>query len=238
MEWQDEGFILHTQALGEHKKVVTLFTQTHGRYSGVFCGSKKTRSWFQCGGKVKAGWRARLDNHLGHWTFEPLSGNTAFLLDSPGPLAALVSAAALCQMALPERHAYPALYERFDALLQDLHSPFWLRSYIFFELSLLGELGYGLNLLTCAVTGVTTDLCAVSPRTGRAVCKDIAQPYLNRLLPLPRFIGEENTDIVPEKKEMLDALHLTGHFLTRNLLGRPLPPARERLKQYVDHSTS
>ncbi len=238
MEWQDEGFILHTQALGEHKKVVSLFTKTHGRYSGLFSGGKKIRSCLQCGGKVKAGWRARLDNHLGHWTFEPLSGNTAFLLDAPGPLAALVSAAAICQLALPERHAYPALYERFDALLKDLHSPFWLRSYIFFELSLLTELGYGLNLTTCAVTGVTTDLFAVSPRTGRAVCKEIAMPYLDRLLPLPQFTWQDNTESMPEKKEMLEALHLTGYFLTRNLLGRSLPPARERLKNQVDRFTS
>ncbi|MBI2707558.1 MAG: DNA repair protein RecO [Proteobacteria bacterium] len=231
MEWQDEGIILHTQTLGERKQIVSLFTQSHGRCSGVFCGSSKTKPWIQCGGKMKARWGARLENHIGYWTFEPLSTNTAFLLDAPGPLAALVSAASLCQVALPERNAYPHLYEKFEMLLKDLTSPHWAQSYVFFELVLLEELGYGLSLTTCAVTGTTTGLVAVSPRTGHAVCDAIAKPYQGRLLPLPPFICEKNRETQLDHQEILDALHLTGYFLERNLLGRPLPPARTRLVQ-------
>ncbi len=231
MEWQDEGIILHTQALGERKQVVSLFTAAHGRCAGVLHVSHKNKGWIQCGGKVNARWGARLENHIGYWTLELLEPNTAFLLDAPGPLAALLSAASLCQVALPERNAYPQLYERFEALIKDLISPAWARSYVFFELILLEELGYGLDLKSCAVTGSTTDLSAVSPRTGRAVCKKVAKPYQERLLPLPIFVCQENKATTPEDKEILDALTLSGYFLERYLLGRTQPPARTRLLQ-------
>jgi DNA repair protein RecO (recombination protein O) len=231
MEWQDEGIILHTQTLGERKQIVSLFTLSHGRCAGVLSVSQKNKGWVQCGGKVKARWGARLENHIGYWTLESLKANAAFLLDEPGPLAALLSAACLCQVALPERQVYPYLYERFEALLKDLMSPHWARSYVFFELTLLSELGYGLDFETCAVTGVTTDLVAISPRTGRAVCTDVAALYQGRLLPLPPFICQENSEVTVRDQEILDGLHLTGYFLERYLLGRALPSARVRLYQ-------
>jgi DNA repair protein RecO (recombination protein O) len=232
MEWQDEGIILHTQTLGERKQVVSLFTSSHGRCAGVFWFSHKNKGWVQCGGKVKARWGARLENHIGYWTFEPLTTNIALLFDAPGPLAALLSATTLCQVALPERNAYPHLYEMFNVLLKDIVTPYWARSYAFFELTLLEELGYGLDIKTCAVTGSTTHLVAVSPRTGRAVCQTIAHPYRDKLLPLPYFICQGNKEIIPEDEEILDALHLTGYFLERYLLGRTLPSARLRLLQH------
>lgn len=231
MEWEDEGIILHIQTLGERKQVVSLFTRSHGRCTGVFRSSLKTKAWLQCGGKMKVRWGARLENHIGYWTFDPLSTSTAFLLDEPGPLATLLSATSLCQLALPERNPYLHLYEKFEACLQDLTSPYWASSYIFFELSLLEELGYGLSLGQCAVTGVTTNLVAVSPRTGNAVCESIAAPYQARLLPLPLFVSRKSIKTQPDHQEILDALQLTGYFLERNLLGRPLPPARTRLVQ-------
>ncbi len=231
MKWQDEGIILHTQALGERKQVATLFTAAHGRCAGVLYVSQKNKGWVQCGDKVNASWGARLENHIGYWTLEPLHANTAFLLDAPGPLAALLSVASLCQVALPERHSYPHLYQRLDALIRDLVTPYWARSYVFFELSLLEELGYGLDLKTCAVTGSAIDLIAVSPRTGRAVCEDVAKPYQDKLLSLPAFICQENSEKMPEDKEILDALTLSGYFLERYLLGRALPSARGRLIQ-------
>lgn len=231
MEWQDEGIILHTQSLGERKQIISLFTLAHGRCAGVFSGTQKSKGWVQCGGKVKARWWARLENHIGYWALESLGSNTAYLLDSPGPLGALSSAAVLCQMALPERQAYPHLYEQFQSLSRDLILPNWARSYIFFELALLSELGYGLDLEVCAVTGSPSDLVAVSPRTGRVVCGDVAKQYEGRLLPLPPFICKENKETVLDDQEILDGLRLTGYFLERYVLGRTLPAARMRLLQ-------
>ena len=231
MEWQDEGIILHTQPLGERKQIISLFTLAHGRSAGVFSPTKKSKGWIQCGSKVKARWWARLDSHIGYWNLESLGSNMAYLLDTAGPLGALVSAATLCHMALPERQRYPHLYEQFHTLLQNFISPHWMTSYIFFELTLLKEMGYGLDLETCAVTGVQSDLVAVSPRTGRSVCKDIAKRYEGRLLPLPSFIYEGNKEIPQNNEEILDALRLSGYFLERYVLGRTLPAARMRLLQ-------
>ena len=235
MEWQDEGIILHMHKLGESKTIVSLFTLAHGRCGGVLNVSRKNKAWIQCGGKVKARWGARLETHIGYWSLEPLQVNLAFLLDAPGPLAALLSATALCQLALPERHAYSQLYSKFLSFLDSLTTKHWAWAYIHFECALLEELGYGLDLTTCAVTGKKTDLVAVSPRTGRAVCESAAKPYQDKLLILPPLLREKNGKKIPEDKETLDSLHLTGYFLERHLLGRALPPARERLLQrFVD----
>lgn len=228
MEWHDEGIILQTQNLGERKQVISLFTLSHGRSAGVFSSTQKSKGWVQCGAKVKARWGARLENHIGYWNLEPMGSHTAHLLDSPGPLSALLSASTLCQIALPERQTYPHLYEQFQHLLNMLTSTAWAQAYAFFELTLLREMGYGLDLAACAVTGSTTDLTAVSPRTGRAVCENVAKPYEGRLLPLPPFLYKET---VPNGKEILDALRLTGYFLERYVLGRTLPAARMRLLQ-------
>ncbi len=234
MEWADEGFILHTQTLGERKQVVSLFTQTHGKCSGVFHLSQKNKGWLQCGSKVNARWNARLENHLGTWKLEPLHSHGAFLLDNFGPLSALLSLTSLCHLVLPERHAYTQLYSQFECLLRDLATPHWAHSYVHFELSLLEELGYGLTLQSCAVTGATQQLVAVSPRTGRAVCEEVAQPFQGKLLPLPSFIGKNDTNMLPEDQEILDALRLTGYFLERHLLGRDLSAARIRLLGQFD----
>ena len=236
MEWQDEGIILHTQSLGERKQIISLLTLAHGRSAGVFSPTKKSKGWVQCGGKVNARWWARLESHIGYWNLESLGSNMAYLLDSPGPLGALVSAAILCHIALPERQSYPHLYEQFQTLLQDLTSSHWMTSYVFFELTLLKEMGYGLDLRTCAVTGASSGLVAVSPRTGRAVCQDVAKLYEGRLLPLPAFIDEGNKEIPQNNEEILDALRLTGYFLERYVLGRTLPSARMRLLQQFDYT--
>lgn len=228
MEWQDEGIILHTQPFGENSQIVSLFTPTQGRWAGIFRGTQKSKHWLQCGNKVKARWGARLENHLGYWALDPLESTMAYLLDSPGPLAALLSAATLCHVTLPERQAYFSLYEKFQALLASLLLPEWAQVYSLFEFSLLKEMGYGLDLEVCAVTKTSVDLVAVSPRTGRAVCGDIAKLYEGRLLPLPPFIRGESIENSPKTQEILDALCLSGYFLERYVLGRSLPAARLR----------
>ncbi len=226
MEWKDEGIILHTHALGENKSILSLFTPTQGRWMGVVRTSAKTKPWLQCGAKVDARWHARLEAQMGSWTLEPLSSYTTPILDAPGPLMAFLSAAALCHKALPERHAYSRLYEHFENFCKALPSLHWMQAYLLFELTLLEELGYGLDLQQCAVTGVTKDLVAVSPKTGRAVCAEVAKPYEGRLLPLPSFL---RTDNPPSPQEVREALILTGFFLEHHLLGRTLPAPRLRL---------
>ena len=229
MEWHDEGIILHTHPLGESKVIVSVFTATHGRCGGVFRTSSKTKAWLHAGSKITATWRARIETQMGTWSFEPLLSYSTPLLDTPGPLMALLSAAALCHKALPEGQTYPHLYEHFEGLCSTLSSPQWMRAYVFFELTLLEELGYGLDLTCCAVTGVREGLIAVSPKTGRAVCADVAKPYEGRLFPLPSFLrGPQRNDSLTNQDVHL-GLGLTGFFLEKHLLGQTLPPARIRL---------
>ena len=218
--------------MGERKQLVSLFTAEHGRHAGILARTKKTTPLVQCGGCVKARWGARLESHVGQWTFEPLSAPSAFLLETPGPLAALVSAAKLCHLSLPERHSYPSLFKIFQKFIWDLQTAHWLKTYVFFEVSLLEELGYGLNLKACAVTGTTENLVAVSPRTGRAVCAEVALPYQDRLLPLAKFLCD--SELVPSLTQIEQALALTGYFLERHLLGRALPPALSRLVWWIE----
>jgi DNA repair protein RecO (recombination protein O) len=187
----------------------------------------------QPGAQLAVQWQARLDEHLGSFKAEPLHARAA-LLNDRGALAALNSVCALLHQALPERDPQPALYAQTMALLDLLeHGAAWQVPYLLWEVSLLDEMGYALDLTSCAVTGVTQDLAYISPRTGRAVSRAAAGAWAPRLLPLPRVLTLHDGTV----DEVADALTLTTHFLTRALpapahQSGPLPEARTRL---LDH---
>ena len=232
MEWSDQGIVLSNRAHGETAAVVTLLAREHGRHAGLVMGgrSSRQRGHTEPGSVVAARWRGRLAEHLGNYVLEPLRGYAAGLLDDPPRLAALASACALAEAALPEHQPHPALYDGLCALFEVLDgAPAWAEAYVRWEVGLLAELGFGLDLERCAVTGVVSGneyLAFVSPRTGRAVSVSAGEPYRDRLLPLPGFLvgrGQGGAE------EVAAGLRLTGHFLERHVLNAPLPPARERL---------
>lgn len=232
MQWQDEGVVLAARRHGETAAVATLFTRDHGRHAGLVRGGagRRARPLYQPGNRLSVTWRARLPEHLGALTAEPLRLYAALLLDDPARLAALGAACALIEARLPERDPHPALYRALVDLLDDLSGrPDWPADYVRFELALLAELGFGLDLSACAVTGSHEDLAYVSPRSGRAVSRGAAGAYADRLLPLPGFLAGGGP---PDAAEVLDGLRLTGYFLRRHLFeadDRPVPGARERL---------
>jgi DNA repair protein RecO (recombination protein O) len=239
MQWQDEGIILAVRRHGESSAVVSLFTASHGRHAGLVRGaaSRKATPVHQIGNRVQANWRARLADQLGSFTLELATPSAALLLDRPDQLAGLGAACALLQAGLPERDPHPNLYKALgdliEALMQDGAG---LERYVVFELDLLADLGFGLNLGTCAVTGSNEDLAFVSPRSGRAVSRGVAGPYVERLLPLPGFlIGQ-----VPADAEQIRAgLRLTGAFLRRHLFDvsdSAVPRARQLLLDRLDRS--
>lgn len=230
MQWTDNGFIIHVRPLGESQCIVNLFTHAHGRQAGAFRLSKKNRGMMQVGQNCDVTWRARLETQLGSWALEPKGVGCATILSKPGPLCALQSACALLYQVLPEGHGYPDLFDAFTHFLSSLSQPYWIEEYIHFEAGVLSELGYGLDLTQCALTGRQKDLVAVSPRTGRAVSAEAARPYQDKLLPLPAFLREEGTASYQEK---LDGLALTGYFLDNYILVRKMPPARDRLVDWV-----
>jgi len=232
MEWTDEAVVLSTRAYGESSLVVQLLTRERGRHAGLAKGAQrgKARAVHQPGNRVRATWKARLDEHLGNLAAELVRGDVALLLDDADRLGALSSALALAEAALPEREPAPPVYEGLVRLLDTLAADAaWARDYARWELGLLAELGFGLDLSRCALTGATTGLAFVSPRTGRAVSAEAAAPWRERLLPLPRFLVEPDAAVPPP--DLLAALELAGSFLEQHVFlpqGRAMPPARSR----------
>ncbi len=184
----------------------------------------------QPGAQLAVQWQARLEEHMGAFKAEPLHARAA-LLNDRGALAALNSICALLHQALPERDPHPALYAQTVALLDLLEQGGeWHVPYLLWEVSLLDEMGYALDLTSCAITGVTQDLAYISPRTGKAVSRQAAGDWAPRLLPLPRVLTLQDGS----QAEVAEALTLTTHFLTRALPAppyqdSPLPEARTRL---------
>lgn len=245
MEWRDEAIVLAIHRHGEHDARLETLTAEHGRAFGLLKGglSRRLRSIIQPGNRLMVTWRARVESQLGNFTVEALGAHGLALARDPGRLLALTAATALVSAVLPEREPHRAVYEGLGALiaLVDQCSDgagdrlLWLTGFIRFEIGLLRDLGFGLDLDACAATGTRDDLVYVSPRTGRAVSRDAGRPYHDRLLPLPAFLthpGVEAADLVAAGQ----GLELAGFFLERCLLSpqrRGLPAARLRLVQYV-----
>lgn len=239
MDWQDQGLVISVRPHGETSAIVEVFTALHGRHLGVVRGGagRRASATLQPGAQVSLDWRARLEDHLGTFRVEPVRSRAGLMADRAA-LSALNAVCALLHLALPEREPHAPLYAATLGFLARLEAagPGWAGAYCRWEIALLEELGYGLDLTACAVTGGTGDLAYVSPRTGRAVSRAGAGDYAARLLPLPAFLGAGEATS-PDAEALADAFRLTGHFLNRGLepilQGRPLPEARARLAQVL-----
>lgn len=233
MEWRDEGVLLSVRPFGERDALVTALTFEHGRHAGLVVAgrSRRTAPLLQPGNRSTLAWRARLEGQLGHFTVEPQRLYAALLVDHPLRLAALASATALLDTTLAEREPHPRLYAALLTLLGQLGEAAadWPETYVRFELMLLAELGFALDLERCALTGSGDDLAFVSPKTGRAVAAAAAAPWAARLLPLPAFLTRGGP---ADAEQIAQGLRLAGHFIARHILApvdRPMPAARERL---------
>lgn len=231
MEWRDEGVLLVTRPHGEHALIIEVLTPGHGRHAGVVPGgaSRRMAPMLQPGSDLALVWRARLDDHLGTFTAEPLRARSGLMSDRLA-LAGLSSACAVLHLALPERDPHPALHAATVTLFDAMEAlPDWPALYLRWELGLLDEIGFGLDLSACAVTGATEGLAFVSPRTGCAVTAAAAGQWSDRLLPLPPGLASGRIAAA----DLPAALALTGHFLARALARDaskpPLPEARSRL---------
>jgi DNA repair protein RecO (recombination protein O) len=231
MDWRDEGILLSMRPHGETSAIIEVLTAAHGRHMGVVRGgtSRRMAATLQPGTGLVLDWRARLDDHIGSFTVEPVKSR-AHLLSDRLALAGLMAVCTLLHEALPEREPHPALWSRTLGLMDRLGVEGWTADYVRWELCLLEEIGFGLDLSACAVTGATVGLAYVSPKSGRAVTVQGAGDWADRLLPLPEGLGGEGP-LTPEA--VRDGLRLTGFFLDRELRpvlhDRPLPEARSRL---------
>jgi DNA repair protein RecO (recombination protein O) len=238
VEWTAPAVVLEVRPHGEGGAVVSLLTEQHGRHAGLAKGgsSRAQAGLWLPGNLIEARWIARLPDQLGALTGEMVHPAAALAMEDPLALALLSSACAIAADALPEREAHPRAFHALVSLIGHLAggAETVLADYVRWEALVLGELGYGLNLDSCAVTGVTEGLTHVSPRTGRAVSAGAAAPYTGRLLPLPAFLRDGDNAGDPAAWDA--GLRLTGHFLERDAFGarhRPVPEARHRLADRV-----
>ena len=232
MEWRDEGVLLSVRKHGESSAIIEVFTAEHGRHAGVVRGgaSRRMAAQLQPGAQLDVAWRARLEDHIGSYTAEVIRGRAGLVMDDRLALAGLTSVTSLLGFALPEREAHQELYRRTIGLLDLLEEPeIWPLAYLRWELALLEDLGFGLDLSRCAVTGTVANLIYVSPRTGRAVSREGAGDWADRLLPLPPVMLRRGD--APDS-EIAEALGTTGYFLSEHLAAqmgnKPLPEARAR----------
>jgi len=231
MKWTDQGIILSSRSYGENSRIVSLLTPQYGRHAGLIKVPKtRSRTSLEAGTFVEATWNARLSEHLGQWNLETQAAMGARLLSIPLALTALSSACSLTDQCLVERHPYPRLYDLLKQFIEDLvHSPNNLIPYVNYELALLKDLGFGLDLSVCASTGQQHDLIYISPKTGRAVSREAGEPYKMQLLPLPTYWIDESA-----MPDIRTSLTVTGYFLIQHLTERQgLPNIRDRLIEMV-----
>lgn len=232
MQWEAEGLVLATRAHGESSAIIDVFSRAHGRFGGLVRGgnSRRLRPVLQPGNMVVATWRARLSEHLGTITVDAGRAHAAEAMSDAKTLAGLTSLCALMQIT-PERQAYPRLYDTLMLVIAAMEdADTWPALLARFEMALLEEIGFGLDLSSCAATGVIEQLEYVSPRSGRAVSRDAARPYLDKMFVLPQFLLDPSANASDE--DVQKAMELTGHFLERRVYlpnGLKMPPARQRL---------
>ena len=230
MDWQDEGIILGTRRHGETSVIAELMTRHHGRHQGLVKGgrSSKQQPLLQIGNHVEVNWRARLDEHLGQYTMEPIAFSAARLMESQMALNGMQLLAAHLRL-LPDRDPHPSLFDALVAIIDHFDRPLLAVEFMArFELRLLEELGFGLDLSECAATGITQDLIYVSPKTGRAVSREAGKPWADKLLALPPFL-EDRPGCGLDAPSAEAAWKLAAFFLERDVwLPRGLTPPEAR----------
>jgi len=241
MEFQDQGIIISLRKYGEFDAVIDVMTSGHGRHAGLVKGGmgRRQRGILQPGNEVTLKWRGRLESQLGTYRAELRNARSAAFLDYPSKLGVLNSLCAVLSVSLAEREAHGPLYDGLVILLDSLEvagsePEVWGALLVRWEIGLLSELGFGLDLSCCAATGALDDLIYVSPKSGRAVCRDAGRPYHDKLLALPAFLLRRAAASVDDVR---DGLHLSAFFLERYVLhphNKRLPQARRMLMDFLN----
>ena len=216
MEWRDEGIILGTRRHGETSAILEVMTRAHGRHLGLVRGgrSRTMQPVLQPGNEVEVTWRARLDEHLGEFRIEPVHLRAARLMEAATSVYGVQAMGALLRL-LPERDPHPHLYEALDVILENLHDPRDAGElFVRFEIAVLNDLGFGLDLAECVATGARADLAYVSPKSGRAVSRAAGAPYADKMLALPAFLVEGGA---ADYDSLLSAFRMTAFFLHRHV---------------------
>lgn len=239
MQWTDDGLVLGLRRQGETSVILELMTRDHGRHLGLVHGgrSRRMQPVLQPGNRVRATWRARLDESLGAFVVEPVESVAARLMASGLALYGMSHLAGLLRL-LSEREPHPELHAAACLLIDHLHDPDIAPPLMVrFELAILAQLGFGLDLSACAATGGNDALIYVSPRSGRAVSASAGEPYRDRLLALPDFLRERvpgaGLPMTPDARAVTEGFTLTGYFLDQHIWGPRAIPAPEERARFV-----
>jgi DNA repair protein RecO (recombination protein O) len=242
MQWTDEGIVLGVKRHGETSVILELMTHERGRHLGLVRGGAGTRlrGVLQPGNSLRATWRARLDEHLGHYVVEGINLRAAGFLTAAHAVHGVTHLSALCRL-LAEREPHVRIHAALEDIFGKIDDPRAAAVLIArFELAFLAELGFGLDLESCAATGTTVDLAYVSPRSGRAVSRTAGEEYHDKLIRLPPFLRADD-ETTPSAADLADAFALTGFFLDRHAFaprGLPMPPARVRFIAAITRALS
>lgn len=241
MEWRDEGIILAIRKYGEYDAILDVLTRKHGRHSGIVKGGlgRRQRGNIQPGNEISATWRGRLETHLGTYSVELKKARAVAFLYSPSKLAALNSCCSLLCVGLAENEAHELLLDGLLAFLDTLEVSEdnilnWGPLLVRWELGLLTELGFALNLDNCAATGTTEKLVYVSPKSGRAVSEEAGAPYHEKMLKLPAYLIAKDQEVVID--DVKDGLKLTEFFMDRHMLSpydKKITQARRMIMDYL-----
>ena len=224
LRFTDVGILLNRQTYGESKVILSFFTQKKGLVKGVFHITKRTNKGLVfLGNRVACSWSARLESHLGTWKLEIIKDRAHAILTEPTLLAAINYLGSFLHRLLPEQHPYDRFFASVNVLLDKVSSETVYQGLIFFELTLLREMGFGLNTQECAVTGQTENLVWLSPKTARSVSREAGMPYKNSLFLLPEALKQvtvcydfdEFLKVYLTPKDIQDIARITGYFIER-----------------------
>ena len=240
MRWESNGLILNFSKYNEKSYILEIFTEEHGKHKGIIRGlhSKNKRSIIEPGNEVFATWSGRLETHLGNYNVEPIKLWSSHILQFKDKLSAISSICSLISLTMAERQPNPLIYFSSKKLIEIVASTRddWIREYVFWEMQLLSEIGYGLDLERCAVTLKSSDLVYVSPSSGRAVTNEGAGDFKNKLLPLPKFMTDFKANY--DNDDIYNALNLTEFFFKKRFFlpnNLNFPQSRNRLKELFNH---
>ena len=240
MRWESNGLILNFSKYNEKSYILEIFTEEHGKHKGIIRGlhSKNKRSIIEPGNEVFATWSGRLETHLGNYNVEPIKLWSSHVLQFKDKLSAISSICSLISLTMAERQPNPIIYFSSKKLIEIVASKRedWIREYVFWEMQLLSEIGYGLDLERCAVTSKSSDLAYVSPSSGRAVTNEGAGDFRNKLLPLPKFMTDFKANY--DNDDIYNALNLTEFFFKKRFFlpnNLNFPQSRNRLKELFNH---
>ena len=240
MRWESNGLILNFSKYNEKSYILEIFTEEHGKHKGIIRGlhSKNKRSIIEPGNEVFATWSGRLETHLGNYNVEPIKLWSSHILQFKDKLSAISSICSLISLTMAERQPNPLIYFSSKKLIEIVASTRddWIREYVFWEMQLLSEIGYGLDLERCAVTSKSSDLVYVSPSSGRAVTNEGAGDFKNKLLPLPKFMTDFKANY--DNDDIYNALNLTEFFFKKRFFlpnNLNFPQSRNRLKELFNY---